>query len=416
MTRYVIALVIALAPTFMAAPTARAQTQSSLGGPTFDGTKGRLQRQRSGGEVQEASQGGVDAKAAIAVETGYDSNIEQVFRGVQKSGFALTDGALFLNTGTAAAGFSFLGRGSVADYPDGAPQVRWDAGFIADWHFDKVLDSRLNFGGFFLEDKYGFSDITTGAINYELLREKDSYDAFAKGRIYEVHYSDRNGVQTPQSPLALTSAFSYRKTEQQAGALLYKENTIAPFVSGSIAAIDYFNNVDPSVLNRDAIDGWVLGGVRVKLNKQLYVELGTRYNQRNTEDPRVGTFHSSGFDGRVVWTPISGVTVSLDYDRTITEPGSTDAVLAAKDMVVFAIEYAPKRSKWGLTLYASQEKSKEIGDTPVYLRYAITSEATYLIGPRTQIFATLEAETLDDLNSTDSLTRARIGVGLKHKF
>ena len=416
MARYVIALAIALAPTVMWVPSARAQSQTSLGGPTFDGVRSKLQRPRPGAEVQSASQGGVDAKAAVAIEAGYDSNIEQVFTGIQKSGFALTDAALFLNTGTAAAGFSFLGRGSIADYVDADREFRWDAGFIADWHFDNVLGSRLNFGGFLLEDTFGFSDITTGAVNYELLREKDKYDAFLKGRIYEVHYNGHDSAQAAQSPFALSSAFSYRKAEQQAGALLFKDKTIAPFVSGAISALEYFNNVDPSVLNRDAMDGWIVGGARVKLNKKLYVDLGARYNQRNTEDPHVGTFHSSGFDGRIVWTPLSGVTVSLDYDRTITEPGSTNAVLAAKDVILSAIEYAPKQSRWGLTLYASQEKSTQVGDTPVYLRYAITSEVTYSIRPQTQIFGTLEAETLDDLNSDDALTRVRIGMGFKHKF
>jgi hypothetical protein len=387
-----------------------------LGGPTFDSEVTRLKTLKSGTDVQEVQGNGVTVKGAIAIEAGRDTNPEQIFTGQQKTNFVGTDGALLLDFGTQASGLTILGRGSVADYIDTDRRFRWDAGVLVDFHADNVLGSRLNVGGLALADTYGYSKQETLAVNYELLRETKRYDAYLRGRVFDLVYSEQGReVAAVTSPFALTSEFSYRRAEQQAGVLLMKEHVISPYVTGSIADVEYTKQSNPALLNRSAFDSHIAAGVRVKLGADVFADVGGRYNNRRTDDARVGTHESSGFDGRIVWTPRAGVVVSLDYDRVITEPGSVNAVLADKDIYTLSIDYKPAE-KWNFTTYLSTERSIQIGDIPVYKRNAAVADVTYAILPNTQVFGNLIAERTTDENSSDVANRLRLGVGVKQRF
>jgi hypothetical protein len=374
------------------------------------GQKGRAVSHNRGKAAGKA----IKVHGALAVDAGYDPNPEGLVENIQGSAFERLSGALLTDFGTARDGLTILAHGSVANFNSLVDNHRYDANVLADYHKDIMKGVRLNLGGYYVKDTYGYSIQENMAGFYELVESVKTRDAFLKGHFFSKEYT-RDG-EAGDSPFGHSSAFNHQTYRQQGGILLWKDQRFSPYLEGGLASIDYTRQANETVLDRDALDMHGVGGIRVRLNEKVYVDLGVRANLRNTEDRIVNRFTSVGFDGKLVWSVSEGVYLSLETTHDIVEPSSEMARLGDRYLQVIGLEIDPPESPWAFELYGSHEYTRQIGDSATFSSYFVQAGITYDLNKRAQLFADTLYENFDDVKSDDSYSRIRVNAGMKVRF
>ena len=101
----------------------------------------------------------------------------------------------------------------------------------------------------------------------------------------------------------------------------------APYLEISAARVQYTDQPAPSLVNRSADDYHLKTGVRWTLSPTV-TATGWRFNERNTEDRFVPSYHSYFFDGGFIWQPSPAFLFQANVERFIGEPSMIFAVLA----------------------------------------------------------------------------------------
>ena len=181
-------------------------------------------------------------------------------------------------------------------------------------------------GAFINYDGQSINRNQTDGANAELAFSDPLISSIFRARVLDVQYL--NGTSLIASPIFLTPAFDYTRTEGTWTGVVARNWPVAPYLDISAARVQYTDQPAPSLVNRSADDYHLKTGVRWTLSPTVTADVGWRFNERNTEDRFVPSFNSNFFDGGFVWQPSPTFLFQANVERFIGEPSTNFAVLA----------------------------------------------------------------------------------------
>jgi hypothetical protein len=275
-------------------------------------------------------------------EIGYDSNPSQVFFNPQGSGFIRSGVGFSLNSISPTTVANLTATGSMLDY-------------FSDILFDEPLrfagsakgsvtylvqpGVTASSGAFINYDAQSVNKNQTAGANVELSFVDALLSSVLQGRFTDVQYPDNNGLIA--TPVSLSSAFNYNRSEATWLGLLGSHWRIAPYAEVTAARVEYTDQPDPALVNRSAGDYDGKAGVRWSASPVLSADVGWRFNERDTDDHRVRSFNSNFFDGSLTWQPSPAFFFKAYVERTIGEPSTNFAILADVHTYSLKATYLP---------------------------------------------------------------------------
>ncbi len=262
-------------------------------------------------------------------EIGYDTNPNQTFSGQTGSGFVRSGAGFALTSVSKTTVATLNASGSMLDYFNDAvfdDPLRFAGSANGSLAYVVQPGVTVSSGAFINYDGQSINRNQTDGANVELGYRDALVASVVRAKFFDVQYLNSD-VQVP-SPIALTSTFNYNRTEVTWTGLLGTNWRVAPYTELSAAILDYTNQFDPALLNRDANDYHAKAGVRWTASPVLFADIGWRANLRDTEDSRVRSFNSNYFDGGLTWRPTPLFFLTASVERYIGEPSTLFAVLA----------------------------------------------------------------------------------------
>ena len=275
-------------------------------------------------------------------EIGFDTNPAQSLSAVKNSAFT-RDGAGFNLTSVSPGMIASLnGAGSFTDYFNDAvfADARRYAG-SANASVTHLVQpgATLLSGAFVNYDGESASKNQTDGANAELALGGGLLTSNFRLSFRQVEYLNGKGIA--DDPLILGSAFNYNRSEVAWLGLLGGNWTASPYADVSAARVDYTDQPAGSHVDRSADDYHAKAGVRLHLSPELTADIGWRVNVRDTEDHRVGSFDSNGFDGSLTWKPSPFFNFTAAAERSVGEPATTFAVLSDMRSYTLKAGYLP---------------------------------------------------------------------------
>ncbi|MGO9474442.1 MAG: outer membrane beta-barrel protein [Rhodomicrobium sp.] len=261
-------------------------------------------------------------------EIGYDSNPSQTFINSSGSAFIRSGGGFALSSVTPSTVVNVNAAGSMMDYFN-------DSVFYDSLRFAGVANANVSYlvqpgltassGAFINYDGQSVNKNQTDGANVELGYRDALVTSVLRARFLDVQYLNGDVIA---SPIALTSAFNYNRSELTWIGLLGSNWFVAPYTEVSGARVDYTDQPNPTLIDRSADDYHAKAGVRVTFSPTLYSDVGWRFNWRDTDDHRITNYESNFFDGSLSWRPAPFFNFTASAERYIGEPATTFAVLA----------------------------------------------------------------------------------------
>ena len=356
---------------------------------------------------------GVNFVAEGLVAAGYDNNID--FRVEERDGgvYAKTDLGMALiakseNAETTAVVRGGYGRHGIDLRPD-----RYDIGALIDHYRIVAPNTSLNFGGFFLHDDIDVDANQRAAGYTQLSYNRSDMEAFVRSRALHSHYLIEAGAGPISNRFfARDEAFDHLRLEQSAGILFLKDQRLSPFFETGYANLDYTRELDPARFTRDGDEIWAIGGVRVTLDKTLYVDLGARYNQRWLDDMALSSHDGVFFDGRIVYIPSDDLYVEFNIDRTFLEPIVEEAFFTESTTYALLVN-TRLDGRARLKLEVGHITEEQIG-APDYFRHVYgEAQLSHDIGNRTELFTSLIGYHTTNDASEDEVDRFEFMAGVR---
>jgi hypothetical protein len=394
-----------------------------LRGSTVDAASQRFAGSAQSGAL--ASIGYVVAENVVFIptgsfETGYVSNPDALFIRTSASPFGTTEvsGTVgFLNSAGATT-FAVKSRLTVFGSDVERPE-RWDAGAAVDNAYRIAPGLTATFGAYALKDWVNLVP-DDAAGGYAQLAYQDSFIEFASRlKADQINYLGKayftEGAIPELLPFLKPSAFDVRRTESVTSVLVAPKAVAGLYGEVGAALVDYLSQPDVRVVNRDATEGWIKGGVRVNIGQTLRVEAGWRFNDRETEDRRVSSYSSSFFDGKVIWAALPTTTVVFDIDRKLVEPGTAFAIVG--DQTVYLLSVTHKASEdWTVQGFGRYRILDQIGDVQRYTEGAAGVGVAYQWLPKTALTGSLSYARGEETSSGQTYDVVRVSAGSKIQF
>ncbi len=356
---------------------------------------------------------GVNFVAEGLVAAGYDSNID--YRVEERDGgvYAKTDLGMALiakseNAETTAVVRGGYGRHGIDLRPD-----RYDIGVLLDHYRIVAPNTSLNFGGFFLHDDIDVDANQRAAGYSQFSYNAATMEAFVRSRALHSHYL----VEAGAGPIAnrffaRDETFDHLRLEQSAGALFLKDQRLAPFFETGYANLDYTREIDPAVFTRDGDEIWAVGGVRVTLDKTLYVDLGARYNQRWLDGGALSSHDSVFFDGKIVYVPSDDLYVEFNIDRSFLEPVVEEAFLTESTTYALLVNTRlDERTR--LKFEVGRITEEQIGAPDFFRHIYGEAQLSHDIGNRTELFTSVLGYHTTNDASEDEVDRFEFMAGVR---
>ena len=271
----------------------------------------------------------------------------------------------------------------------------------------------LVFGGFFLHDAIDINKAERASGYYELAYRDKAQELFWRGREYNTSYLAKPGSNAAVgSVFDVDQSFSYLRSEQSVGLLLWKDQTLAPYVEAGYANLDYYKQTNPANPDRNADEFWGIGGVRVTFNKQMHVDLGVRVNERSFANPKLASSSTTGFDGKFVWTPDDNTSFEVNFDRNFEEAFVAGALVTDRQAVTMtATTKLDKNTK--LTIDAGVVKYDEVGANETLLERYIEGKLSYHLDKHTELFGSALAQSIKNMETSTTTEDYRVLAGIK---
>lgn len=254
------------------------------------------------------------------IGTGYDSNLDTLIN-ADGGAFGLGEVGAAIVTGPHTAETTALVRGSFAYHDIEVRPERWDVSTLID-HY-RVLNENVavNVGGFYVRDDIDTDPNQRISGYVDWAYKAPTMEGFARTHAMRTEYlADLIGLPSNNRLFSRDRTFDHNFVEQSFGVLIAKDRLLAPFFQVGYANLNYFNQTNTAVFNRDGDDVWAIGGVRVNLTNTLHVDLGARFNERWLQDPNKKSHATTYFDGKLVWTPTDRTYFEIDAERFFSEP------------------------------------------------------------------------------------------------
>jgi len=254
-------------------------------------------------------------------EIGYDSNPNQLFGG-QDSGYSRTGAGFRVRSISDGLVASLAANGSWISYfaDDVGDAERLSGSAQANVTYLLQPGWTVSAVGFVDRDSQSYNKSESDGGSVETGFSDKTVTVFARGRYSEVRYL--NDGQFADTPLLLSSAFNSNRTEASWGGLYGNNSRVAFYAEGSAAQVDYTNQANTALINRDANDYSLKGGTRLTVSPTFQADLGWRFNWRSLQDTFVRDYDSNFFDGSFRWRPSPFFYLSSSVQRIIGEPSA----------------------------------------------------------------------------------------------
>jgi Putative beta-barrel porin 2 len=360
--------------------------------------------------------------SGAAVLGGYDSNLDLSKSKGAGTSFGMVDvGVASVVTRensetTAIARGSFAHHRAVENHDMELRSDRWDGGFLVD-HYMKLSERwKAHVGAFIERNEIELDRPTTAGIYSQLATNGKTEDAFIRLRSLQTQFG--NPVETVVNGGFLSeinSSFNNTKTEAAVGMLVLKDRALAPFFEVSAARIDFPNQINTAVLNKNATEFYGIAGVRITLNPKLHIDLGGRVNNRELDDTRVSHHTGAFFDGKVVWAPTDMIDVEINVERKNAEAISGGALFTERTSADLQIT-AKLNEKVKARVEVGVVRSEQIGLNKHFDERYVEGRIGYQVNKRIELFTTAKAEAIKDSETADVSERVRVGAGVKVGF
>jgi len=360
--------------------------------------------------------GGVQFFAAT--QAGFDSNLDNRF--VQRaSPFEMLQlGASGSHKPTDSSAYSFYLSGRDFWYNTLDISQRYDIDAAVGARYDVSSNTALKLGASYYKDaisldRYdyyrGFADLVNEGDAYRLRVKLDSLTEVSTNQ-----FLSGAGIAPEVFASTNNKAFDFTKNGATASLLMMQKQMVAPFIVGNYANLDYFEQVDNPLINRNAWEYWTTAGARITFSPDFSVDLGARYNHRNFADQLFTQFSSSYPDLRFTWHAFDGWTVRGIVERQIAEPTTTFGL--ADDLTTYELDFDKRFDKWTFTGRAFLNHVRPIGDPLNYYKYNWFMGLGYDIAKDTKIFAEYYGRYVVEKVSDLAYERTRVGMGVRVSF
>ncbi len=412
------ALLLCVAPSL-----AGAQQSSRFRGSSIDEGSRKLGVGQTRGDLSEFGHviaPGVVFSPTLTLETGHNSNPDLLFSNAEATPYGLANmTGVFGFIGDAGATTLTL-RGTSLQYDgDIAANDRWDAGFAIDNAYVIAPNTIATFGGFYLHDEIALVP-SDGEGGYgQLAYNVEEFEAFARLRIDQIGYlgsvAGEPGLTPVEVALLQPSQFDVQRIEAVSGFILFPRERIGVYSELGGGNLDYYSQGAESILDRDARELWLLGGLRFNLHPSLVLDAGWRFNNRQTEDPLVGEVSTDFFDGRLTWTPKETLQFVAEADRTFAEPISTFGVVTDKIRYAASVLYKP-RPDLEITGSVQYDQMEQLGDIEDYHELGLSAVISYLWSEKIAIYGLVSHTHSEEQASGETANRLQLGAGTRIQF
>lgn len=354
----------------------------------------------------------------LRVEGGYDSNHDKLFT-EDDSSFGLVDGSLLFGYVKDDRAVTLTFKGSYDRFSDLDPDDRWDAGVSLDSYYRLNQNWEYSGGLFYLRDEVSLSENETFSSYSQLDYTTSHLEAYLRSESYDLKYTgETSGIDVIaplDQPFFRDKAFDHRRHQIAGGAIFRPNQLVGYYANGGFGIINYTNQPDESVINKDADEFWISGGFRFNLSPHLRAELGWRYNDRDIDDATFGNYDSNGFDAKVIWVPNSLLAVTYEADTFLGESAAAFSVVADVERHSITVALRPT-SRSNIDLYAARELRKEVGSGLKYDEEKFAATYSYDLTNTSQFYVSALYEHIEENATVSDYERFRIGVGYRMKF
>jgi hypothetical protein len=354
--------------------------------------------------------------SGAAVLGGHDSNVDMNKAAGSGTSFGMVDLGAAVVVGGESSQTTAIARGSFARHNMEFRPERWDGGFLVDHYMKMSGGWKVHLGGFLERNEIEIDRPMYAGAYAQVAKNGQSEDAFVRLRSMQTQFG--NPISTPLSPGFLSdvdASFTNTRSEVSAGMLLLKDRALAPFFELSAARIQFSNQIDTAVLNRNANEFYGIAGVRITLGPKLHIDLGGRVNNRDLDDQRAASHTGAFFDGKIVWSPTDRIDVEVNVDRKNTEAMTANALFTERTAADVQVT-AKLNEKVKARVEVGMAKLDQIGLNKNFEERYVEGRIGYQINKRIELFSMAKAEEIKDSTTGDVIDRVRVGAGVKVGF
>jgi hypothetical protein len=356
---------------------------------------------------------GIVIAPTLQTEAGHDSNPDRLFNG-DSSAYGLIDGGVTLGVVGKGTATTLSLKGGYINYEGLDREDRFDAGASLDTYYLIQPGHELTGGAFYLRDEMNFTKNEVvgsyGQYNYT----GELAEGFLTSRFSNVRYLN-SGDGVLLTPLFLNSAFNVEKFEQQGGFLFGRNQMVGIFVRGAYANVNYTDQTDEALIDRDADDYWGVAGLRITFSPWLRADVGLRGNRRDLEDPTIASVTTTGFDGALTWAPTAWFQLKLTAERYLGEPSAALSRVADTHEYAAQLQYMPI-ARATLSMRAAYREYDEIGSGLTFEEHTIVSDLSYDLTQGVQLYLAALYERTAIEQTEAEYERFRIGAGTRVRF
>lgn len=192
------------------------------------------------------------------------------------------------------------------------------------------------------------------------------------------------------------------------------ESELSPFVVIRGAKLDYLNQIE-SIIDRDAKNYSMTGGLRWRPAKTIEIDLGARYNLRVFEDQTYSRVDNNYADLQLHWKPSAKFDAKVAVWRELAEPYRSAGVAADQINYELAIALNPA-DRWQLKSKGAFQWEHEIGSDVKSTDFELTAAVYYEIDPSLRTFLKgrqlweVDRNTIDHSVERSETTEVFVGI------
>jgi len=353
------------------------------------------------------------------VETGYNSNPDELFADAEGSLYGLANTSSVLGFIKSTGATTLTMRGTFLQYDgDVTDSSRWDAGLALDNAYAIAPNTQATFGIYYLRDEISLVASDNQGGYGQLAFREDGFETFMRLRADQVDYlgsfSD-SSLNAEELALRQPSQFNLKRLEGVSGFIFGPQARIGVYAELGGANLDYYDQGAEDILDRDTSEIWAITGFRFNLRPDLTIDAGWRLNVRQVEDKTVDDQTTNFFDGRLIWTPKETLRIVGEVDRKFAEPSSTLAVMTDRIHYGASVFYKI-RSDVELSAALRHDQKEQIGDDFDYHETEVSLSMAYQWSEKTTLYGLALHETIEEQSTGQTADKFQIGGGTRIKF
>ncbi len=180
------------------------------------------------------------------------------------------------------------------------------------------------------------------------------------------------------------------------------EADVSPFLVLRGAKLDYLNQIE-SIIDRDAVNYSVTGGLRWQPAKSLQIDAGARYNLRVLEDQTYARIDNGFADLQLTWKPSDQLAVKAAVWRELAEPYKNAGVAVDQTNYELGLVLKPTE-RWQFETKSTLQWEHEIGTNIDSANIEVTAAGYYAINASLRGFLKGRQLWESDRNTDDHTT------------